>query len=180
MRKSIAIDMDQVLANFYRKMVVMYNETFNENLTEQQFMLADRNDLDPEKGKQFFEILNGPTFFRDLELLDADSIEVVRQLNDNFDVYIATAAMEVPGSFNAKYDWLREHFPFLNTQNFVFCGNKAVINTDYLIDDSPNQLRAFKGQGILYSMPYNEHVEGFVKVHNWKEIGEYFLGVRVK
>ena len=84
------------------------------------------------------------------------------------------AAMDVPGSFNAKYDWLLEHLPFLDTQNFVFCGNKAVIHTDYLIDDSPRQLHAFKGTGILYTMPYNVHVEDFVTVSSWKEIGEYF------
>ena len=180
MRKSIAIDMDQVLANMYKKMVSTYNDMFGDNMTEEQFLNGSRKDLDPEKERQLFKQLNEPHFFRDLEVLDPDSIDVIRQLNERYDVYIATAAMEVPGSFNAKYDWLRENLPFLNPQNFVFCGNKAVIHTDYLIDDSPNQLRAFKGEGILYSMPYNEHVEGFVRKGSWKEIGEYFLGVGVK
>lgn len=174
MRKSIAIDMDQVLANGYRKMVVAYNEISGENLSEEQFLHRTQKDFDPSKGKRFFEKLNEPSFFRDLEILDPDSIQVVKELNEHFDVYIATAAMEVPGSFTAKYEWLREHFPFLNPQNFVFCGNKAVIHTDYLIDDSPRQLNAFTGQGILYSMPYNEHVEGFERVRNWKEIAEFF------
>ncbi|WP_332649392.1 5' nucleotidase, NT5C type [Lysinibacillus sp. 54212] len=180
MRKSIAIDMDQVLANSYRKMVVTYNEVSGENLTEDQFLEGTKKDLDPSKARQFFEKLNEPSFFRDFEVLDEDSIRVVKELNEHFDVYIATAAMEVPGSFTAKYDWLQEHFPFLNPQHFVFCGNKAVIHTDYLIDDNPRQLNAFKGQGILYSMPYNEHVEGFVRMHNWKQIGEYFLKVGIE
>lgn len=155
-------------------MAVTYNAAFQTNLTEEEFLQTTLGDLDLTDATKFFAIINEPDFFRDLEVLDADSIEVVRELNERFDVYIATAAMDVPGSFNAKYDWLREHFPFLNTQNYVFCGNKAVINTDYLIDDSPRQLTAFKGQGILYSMPYNAEVEGFVRVRGWREIGEYF------
>ena len=180
MRKSIAIDMDQVLANSYKKMVVAYNEAFGESLTEEEFLRGTRKSLDSSKEKRFFELLNEPSFFRDFEVLDLNSIEVVRQLNNHFDVYIATAAMDVPGSFHAKYEWLREHFPFLNPQNFVFCGNKAVIHTDYLIDDNPRQLEAFRGQGILYAMPYNEHVEGYVRVRNWKDVGEYFLNVGVE
>jgi len=177
MRKSIAIDMDQVLANFYKKLTVVFNEAFETSYTEAEFLQTTQRDLSPEQGEKFFALLNEPNFFRDLEVLDPDAIEVVRELNEHYDVYIATAAMDVPGSFNAKYDWLLEHLPFLDTQNFVFCGNKAVIHTDYLIDDSPRQLHAFKGTGILYTMPYNVHVEDFVTVSSWKEIGEYFKGV---
>ena len=62
----------------------------------------------------------------------------------------------------------------------LFWGNKAVIHTDYLIDDSPRQLEAFKGTGILYTMPYNEKTEGFIRVHNWREIEAYFLNQLVK
>lgn len=174
MRKSIAIDMDQVLANMYKKMVVTYNELFGTTMTEQEFLKSSRHDLTKEQEIEVFKTLNEPSYFRDLEVLDADAIEVVRELSEHYDIYIATAAMEVPGCFNAKYDWLREHFPFLNTQNFVFCGNKAVIHTDYLIDDSPRQLKVFKGTGLLYTMPYNESAEGFIRVNNWKAIKEYF------
>lgn len=176
MRKSIAIDMDQVLANMYKRMVVSYNELFGTSMTEQEFLTSTRQDLTKEQERSIFMTLNEPGYFRDLELIDEEAIEVVRELNEKFDVYIATAAMEVPGSFNDKYDWLREHFPFLNTQNFVFCGNKAVIHTDYLIDDSPGQLRVFKGTGLLFDMPYNKHVEGFERVADWKAVRSYFLG----
>jgi 5'(3')-deoxyribonucleotidase len=174
MRKSIAIDMDQVLANMYKKMTAIYNELFNENFTEEQFINAPRSAMTKEQGIELFKALNEPNFFRDLEVLDRDAIEVVRELNERFDVYIATAAMEVPGSFNAKYDWLQQHFPFLDSHKFVFCGTKAVIHTDYLIDDSPNQLEAFKGTGILYSMPYNANVEGYTRANNWAEIRTIF------
>ena len=177
MRKSIAIDMDQVITNMYKKMAVSYNELFDANMTEEEFLNAPRDSITREQFKLLMGKINEPDYYRDMELMDPDAVEVIRELNEHFDVYIATAAMEVPGSFNAKYDWLREHFPFLDTQKFVFCGTKAVIHTDYLIDDSLNQLQVFSGQGILYSMPYNKHVEGYPRVQNWKEVREFFLSV---
>lgn len=180
MKKSIAIDMDQVLANFYKKLCATYNENFGTSYTEEEFLLTTPGDLSEEDGKKLFGLLNEPDFFRDLELLDPDAIEVIRELQEHYEIFIATAAMEVPGSFNAKYDWLMHYLPFLNIQNIVFCGNKAVIHTDYLIDDSPGQLRAFKGTGIMYAMPYNAHVEGFERVNNWREIREYFMGKLVR
>lgn len=177
MRKSIAIDMDQVLANFYKKLTVVFNEAFGTNYTEEAFLLTARKDLTKEEEKKLFGLINEPEFFRDLDVIDPHAIEVVKELQERFDVYIATAAMDVPGSFNAKYDWLMEHMPYLNTQNIVFCGNKAVIHTDYLIDDSPRQLEVFSGTGLLYAMPYNENVTAFKRVDNWLAIRDYFANV---
>ena len=177
MRKSIAIDMDQVIANMYRKMAVTYNELFGTTFTEEELLRAPKDSMTREQFKLLMGKLNEPDYYRVMDLMDPDSVEVIRELNERFDVYIATAAMEVPNSFNAKYDWLQEHFPFLDPQKFVFCGTKAVIHTDYLIDDSLNQLEVFKGQGIIYSMPYNEHVEGYPRVKNWLDVREYFKHV---
>ena len=175
MKKSIAIDMDQVLADFYSKLCATYNEHFGTNFTNDQFLLTTQRDLSPEDGKKLFALLNEPDYFRDLAVLDSDAIEVIKELQEHYEIFIATAAMDVPGSFTAKYEWLLEHLPFLITENIVFCGNKAVIHTDYLIDDSPRQLEAFKGTGVLYSMPYNAAAEGYVRVRNWQEIKRYFL-----
>lgn len=174
MRKSIAIDMDQVLANMYKKLTTTFNEIAGTNMTEDEFIVTPRGQMTPEQEKALFMALNEPDYFRDFEVLDPDCIDVLARLNERFDLFIATAAMEVPGCFNAKYDWLREHFPFINPQHFVFCGTKSVIHTDYLIDDNPRQLRAFKGTGLLYDMPYNRHVQEFERMHSWKEIEQYF------
>ncbi|ATP41170.1 5'-3'-deoxyribonucleotidase [Solibacillus sp. R5-41] len=176
MKKSIAIDMDQVLADFYKKLRATYNENFGTSFTDEEFLLTTQRDLPKEDAKKLFELINEPDYFRDLELLDPDAIEVIQELQEHYEIFIATAAMDVPGSFNAKYDWLMQYLPFLKTQNIVFCGNKAVIHTDYLIDDSPDQLAAFKGTGIMYAMPYNATVEGFERVNNWQEVRAYFMG----
>lgn len=174
MRKSIAIDMDQVLANMFKKLTVTFNEIAGTNMSEEEFIVAPRNQLLPEQEKALFKAINEPDYFRDFELLDPEAVPVLERLNERFDLFIATAAMDVPGCFTAKYDWLREHFPFIDPQNIVFCGTKSVIHTDYLIDDNPRQLHAFKGTGIIYDMPYNRHVDDFERVVNWQEIEAYF------
>ena len=101
---------------------------------------------------------------------------VIRRLQESFEVFIATAAMEVPTSFTAKYDWLERHFPYIAPSHIVFCGDKGILDADFLIDDNPRQLRRFGGEGILYSAPHNIAASGFRRVADWLEVEDLFLG----
>ena len=67
---------------------------------------------------------------------------VLERLQSRYEIFIASAAMEVPSSFAAKYELLAEHFPFIPTSHIVFCGDKSILRADYLIDDNPRQLRS--------------------------------------
>jgi len=49
-------------------------------------------------------------FFVDIPVMP-DSPEVVRALMQCNEVFITTAAMDVPKSFNAKFHWLQTSFP---------------------------------------------------------------------
>ena len=79
----------------------------------------------PEHEGLVTEVLREPGFFRRLKVMP-HAQEVVKKLNEHYDIYIATAAMDVPTSFHDKYEWLLEFFPFLNPQHFVFCGRKIL------------------------------------------------------
>ncbi len=173
-RQSIAIDMDEVLADTLKKVVFKFNEESGETVTLEQLEGIKLRDIHPQHAETLSNLLLDREFFRDLEVFP-DAVRVVERLTEHYDVYIATAAMDVPTSFDAKYEWLIEHFKFLDPQNFIFCGNKGVVGTDYLIDDNPKQLRAFKGTGIMYHASHNVNEEGFDRVHSWKEVEEYFL-----
>ena len=114
-------------------------------------------------------------FFRNLGVMEG-SQEVIKDLTQKYEIFIVTAAMEVPCSFAAKYEWLLRHFPDLSPDHFVFCGNKGIIAADYLIDDSAYQLRRFQGEGILFTCPRNINETGFRRVNNWDEVRALFLG----
>ncbi|MGV3463995.1 MAG: 5' nucleotidase, NT5C type [Heyndrickxia sp.] len=172
--KRIAIDMDEVMADFVPKQLTIYNRDYKENLTIEDLQGKKLRELRPHLKEDLRKYLMDPTFFRNLEVMK-DSQEVIKELSESYEIFITTAAMEVPASFTAKYEWLREHFSFLNDMNFVFCGDKSIIRADYLIDDNSRHFKTFMGQGILYTAPHNINVTGYVRVNNWQDVRKYFL-----
>ena len=177
-RKSIAIDMDEVLADTFKKVIQTVNELFDLSLTEASVKGRKLWDLlNEEQRIELKEAIHAPGFFRDLEVIDS-AVPVVKELSERYDIYIATAAMEVPHSFRDKFEWLEEHFPFLDHHFFIFCGNKKVVKADYLIDDTIRQLDNFTGKGILFKSAHNEHMETeHMRVENWHEVLELFNSI---
>jgi len=106
-----------------------------------------------------------------------DCREVIGELAARHEVIIASAAMDVPCSFDAKYRWLRQHFPFIPPSHIVFCGDKAVVDADYLIDDRARHFTRFKGRGLLFAAPHNHHEHRYPRVSSWAEVREFFAGL---
>lgn len=174
-RTIICVDMDEVIADTLREQILRYNDEFNENLTV--------NDL---KGRWIWDFvpsdripalerhIASEDFYSSLSVVPHSRV-VLERLQHRYEVYIATAVMEYPRSFSAKYEWLRQDFPFIQPSHIVFCGHKAILRGDFLIDDNPRQLRLFQGSGILYSTPANHLIQEFRRVNDWWEIERIFL-----
>lgn len=173
-RKKIAIDMDEVLADTLGAIIDGVNERANLGITVESLNGQKLKHVIPEHDGLVTEILREPGFFRHLKVMP-NAQEVVEKLNEHYDVYIATAAMDVPTSFHDKYEWLLEHFPFLDPQHFVFCGRKNIINADYLIDDNPRQLTIFEGESIMYTAVHNMNHHDYKRVNGWKDVEALFL-----
>ena len=174
--KRIAIDMDEVMADAVTEHLRRYNRDFDEQVTVAD--LEGKNVWDVvqmDRHAALEAYLRSEDFFAVLGVMP-DSQRVLRRLQQRYEVFIATAAMEVPTSFTAKYKWLAQHFPFIPASHIVFCGDKSVIRADFLIDDNPRQLQRFCGEGILYGTYHNIHVTGFRRVNNWREVEEMFMG----
>jgi 5'(3')-deoxyribonucleotidase len=173
--RRIAIDMDEVIADTLVKFLHVCNTALGFCLTKSD--LTGRNLWDVV-GKEHFPTLKGfvceQDFFADLDVMPY-SVDVIRRLMDCYEVFISSAAMEVPTSFSAKFDWLSLHFPFIPPSHIVFCGDKSILNADYLIDDNARHFERFCGEGILYTAPHNMRIEGYRRVHNWKDVEELFL-----
>lgn len=172
----IAVDMDEVMADAVSEILLRYNRSFSEQITPTDLVgKAIWEIVDQSRHTAIEGFLRSEDFFAVLHVLP-DAVRVMRALQQHYEVFIATAAMEVPTSFNAKFGWLSRHFPFIPPSHIVFCGDKSVLKTDFLIDDNPRQLRRFTGQGILYHAHHNVAVREFPRVHNWLEIEAMFLG----
>lgn len=175
-KQRICIDMDEVIADAVAEHLLRYNRDHGEQLTKADLagkwiwdlVSADRHDA-------LEAYLRSEDFFAVLDVMP-ESQRVLQRLQGRYEIFIATAAMEVPTSFAAKYDWLGRHFPFIPASHIVFCGDKSILNADFLIDDNPRQLGRFGGEGILYSAPHNIAITGFRRVANWLEVEHMFLG----
>ena len=174
--KRICVDMDEVMADALGEHLTRYNRDYDEQITVADLegkWLWDVVSIDRHHSLESY--LRSEDFFEGLAVMP-DSQRVLQRLQMNYEVFIATAAMEVPTSFQQKFRWLGKYFPFIPASHIVYCGDKGILRADYLIDDNPRQLRRFKGEGILYSSPHNVGVKGYKMVKNWLEVEKLFLG----
>ena len=176
--KRIAVDMDEVIADAVAEHLVRYNRHFDENLTKADLDGRWIWDVVPRERHEMLEsCLRSDDFFADLDIFP-EAQRVLKRITEHYELFIATAAMEVPTSFVAKFQWLARHFPFIPASNIVFCGDKSILHADYLIDDNPRQLRRFRGEGILYTSPTNLREQDFRRVNNWLEVEQLFLSAK--
>lgn len=154
-----------------------YNETFGEQISAADLWGKGLWDIvSTDRQEELRAILHAEDFFEDLPVMPG-APEVLHQLSQRFEVFIATQAMSVPNSFGPKYRWLQRHFSFLPPTHYVYCGDKSILRADYLIDDLPRNLLRFVGTGILYSAPHNLTTQGFTRVANWQEVAAYFASL---
>ena len=177
MRKRIAIDMDEVIADFLTKILRVYKERYGEDLPKEAYWgkkVYQNSGLEPLRDELYKK-----GFFRDFPVIEGAQ-EGVKALMEHYDVFITTAAMEFRNCFEDKYDWMLEHFPFVHWKNIVFCGDKSVFNTEYMIDDHAYNLETFRGKGLLFTAPHNVNETRFTRVNNWSEVLAFFEEERKK
>src|SRR5258708_15246489 len=150
----IAIDMDEVMADALAENVRRYNAAFGAQVEIDALHSRHLEDFIPPAHREAAEQLLDASFFADLAVLP-DCQEVIRELAARHEVFIVTAAMDVPISFDAKFGWLRRHFPFIPPAQIVFCGDKGIIYVAYLIGDRPRQFEGFNGNPVLFPAPPN-------------------------
>ncbi|MEM1217812.1 MAG: 5'(3')-deoxyribonucleotidase [Bacteroidota bacterium] len=167
----IAIDMDEVIADVLPKFQDLYFQKFGVEINP-----------DDHYGKKIYQLpgaleirneLYKPGFFADLPVIEGAQ-EGIRALQEHYEIYIVTAASEFRHSLGDKHDWLQEHFPSIHWKNMIFCGDKSIIRTDYMIDDHAFNLETFQGKGLLFTAHHNVEEKRFTRLNNWAEVTEFF------
>jgi 5'-nucleotidase len=168
----IAIDMDGVIADVSEQFFRYDEKDFGKRKSIEQVAGMKETDAFP----RLREYVYSKGFFRTAPVME-HSQEIVRRLNDNYDVFIVSAATEFPQSLSEKQEWLNEHFPFIKWQQIVFCGLKTIVNADIMIDDHFKNLDPFPGSTLLFSQPHNIHAGNgkHKRVHSWPEIAAILL-----
>jgi 5'-nucleotidase len=171
-RISIAVDMDGVLADTETHFIQYYESESGEKVDRKSLLGVPESQGFPDK-TAVERYVHTPGFFRTLPLISG-SVDALKTMMKDFDLFIVSAAMEYPLSLFEKKQWLEEHFPFISWKNIVFCGDKSIIHTDYLIDDHLKNLDYFSGIPLLFTASHNVHVRHHHRLNNWSEILAYF------
>lgn len=173
--KTLFVDMDEVMADTYGAHIEIYNRDYNECLSHEACMGSEVWHMVPENRQASVRNhARNPGFFRELTPI-IDSREVLKELNERYEVYIASAAMQFPNSLEEKSEWLDEHFPFIPWQKRILCGHKHILKGDILIDDRSYNLKSFDGRSILFTSPHNINTNTFERADNWRQVAEKLL-----
>lgn len=165
-KASIAIDMDGVIADTIGHFVDFYNREHGTQFSRKVF--EGKREFDALPNEAVKKYVRTPGFFRNVPVMKGAQ-EALLYLSDKFDIYIVSAAMEFPQSLSEKKEWLEEHFNFIHWRNIIFCGDKSVIATDYMIDDHVKNLDYFTGKSILFTAEHNLDIDRHLRVNNWQE-----------
>jgi len=173
--KRIAVDMDEVLAKYTRKVIRVLKEETGYSV---DLKAVTGNFLSKSLPKEYVDIVTSypyrAGFFRDLEVMEK-SKDVMNRLHKDFDLYIVSSTLQHPNAPKDKLAWLNEHFPFIHFNKIVFCGDKSIIKADYLVDDHPRHLASFEGKPILFTAFHNTHENRFPRANDWEEVEQIIL-----
>ncbi|MBS7565015.1 5'(3')-deoxyribonucleotidase [Mucilaginibacter sp. Bleaf8] len=170
--KKIAVDMDGVLANVYELYHQFHERDFGKRKLPEEIMGIPEGEAFPTIRQFIYET----GFFLNVPVIEG-SQEVMRKLNQQYELYIVSAATEFPKSLPEKQTWLGQHFPFISWQQMVFCGSKKVIKADIMIDDHFKNLDYFEGQTLLFTQPHNcrNNDHQHTRVDSWSAIEKLLL-----
>ncbi len=169
--------MDNVLADALGQFIRYYENEFGTKVTRESLNGKPEIEGFPSHPDRVYSYAFQKDFFRKMEVVPGGR-ETVQRLSGHFRIHVVSAAMEFPQSLSEKFEWLQEHFPFLHWKQFVFCGTKAVVKGDIMVDDLPENLERFTGERLLFSQPHNLQFNKFHRLADWKQAEEYLMRIK--
>ncbi len=156
MKKTILVDMDSIIADFYFGVIRAYTEETGH--VPPPDVLGTWDAKFPN-GKDCFAYFKQPGFFEGLQPVPGALEFLQRAIGEGHDVLILSAATltHVP---TEKYKWFTQHMPSFSRNQIMFAARKDVVRGDYLIDDHAKNTGPWlksNPQGIAVGIeyPYN-------------------------
>lgn len=187
MKKKILVDVDDCLCE--NSFVDEINKFLGTNYKTEDFteFYIDYVIGSEKKKKEFYSKVKDKNLYENARIFDG-AIETLKKLNQKYDVYICSACiwrgMERDSGifFKQKFDFLIEHFPFLDPNKFIFTSDKNLLVADIQIDDKPDNLLGRSKLKIMYTAYHNKNMTDselkklkIVRADSWKQIGEMLL-----
>lgn len=185
--KTIMVDMDNVItdSDFFEIIENYLDKKID--FDGKGFYLQD---LLGDKKNDFFNKFKDMNLYKNSILLP-NCYDVLKELNDYYKIYICTQYIwrEIPKyagrNLNNKYNFLYENLDFIDPNNYIFTGDKSIINCDIKIDDKIDNLKnakikllftAFHNKKIYNSELYKDKI---IRVDNWIDIKNLLLNEKM-
>lgn len=182
--KTIMVDMDNVIThgNFSKilEAYLGYHLEY-ENITNYYIQ-----DILGDKKEDFFSKFKDMDMYENATLLP-DCYDALKKLSEFYKIYICTdyiwrEIIEYAGNnLKNKYRFLYNKLDFIEPKNFIFVGDKSVVNCDIKIDDKIKNIEGAKTK-LLFTAWHNKNIsseelekQNIIRVNNWKEIAEILL-----
>lgn len=177
---TIAVDMDDVLAQWAERFVEWYN--YDVPHAKISFDTLDIWRLEETVGHEAVlrmrSYLRYPNFYQDLEPVPGAIDGMKELIADGHDVLIVTSIPKFAGlAYEGKQQWIRKHMPFFDLDNFLAVRRKDKVEADFLLDDAPHNIEAFRKKpnargAFVFDRPWNRKIEpGFRcrRVDSWPD-----------
>ena len=155
--------MDSIVANLQEKWFGAYNEEWDDDLTPDKVLSWSTHlYVKPECRKKLYSYFT-PELFRTLNPIPGAIPTIRKWKEQGHEVVFVTATPW--GCADAKYDWAREHFPFMTNHEIIMAHKKYLVHGDVFIDDSPGNITAYRSHHgknakiFTIAYPYNQAVE---------------------
>ena len=170
--------MDEVIT--YGGFLHLINAYLGSNYTLEDINGYYMQDLVPDKDEFFKFFLKHNQY--DYGYLLPGVQEVLKELQETYDIYIATAYL-IPEIISKngklleqKYNYLYENLPFIHPDKYIFINNKELLNCDIKIDDKLDNLKNASVK-LLFDSYHNKDYSdeylksmGVIRVHSWYDI----------
>ena len=183
--KRLFLDLDNVIADFSESACNWFNDKIDDTkeYRPKYNHLLPENMIDysvwkcygfreSEGEKLLHEMFDVHLFWQRMDPMYG-AVNVIKRLNEKFEIYIATLPQYNGVCVQERVDWLKVHLPFIPESKFIFIHNKDILHGDILVDDRPENLKDFKGIKILFLQPYNkvyERLQPDYVVFNWPQL----------
>ena len=189
-KTKLYLDCDNTLTNSTRAFCETYNiiYRYHKNFVPAQWELVQKWNFEDQCGclndsADVLEIFEDPILFQFLKLINTNTYEVIRELNEKYQIIIASIG--TPKNLSLKSLYLKETLPFIKDYILLYndgCKmNKEIIQMNYsdsiFIDDvttnldSSNAINKFIF-GHLY--PWSE-TNNYHRLWNWTDIANELL-----
>jgi 5'-nucleotidase len=159
----IATDLDSTLNTLGATWLALYNRDYDDNLTNDDIKSWDTHKyVKPACGKRIYSYLNEPNLYIRCDVQPGAQDVINGWLKAGHEVLVVSSCAR--GSYDAKRDWLKVHFPGIPPDNFIASHRKDLIRADVLIDDGFHNLVNFPGERILFKAAWN--------IEQWHADGE--------